>query len=346
MQNHGVCLMEQARPSATGPIQLARPARRPTPNLSHRHTASTRKGRNTASVPPDPKMAAKAGTASTRTANHRTAGGTRANRRTPVTIQATKSVQSTIWWRNPRARAGTYDEDRPGRVGHLAHVPAIDGVGPVGRRRLEQALGRGQRGGVGVDAVLEKAGGHLIESRSVSGVERPQVDGGTLVPQDRGGHRGQGQDLHDRRSGARDRPRRHQAGDPGQHHQRGHPGRQDPGRPCPPQADAPQDHSQPHQGPPAPLHQGAGPRLHRVGVGGSMSLGFGCPSLPGRRRPRSGRGPGSGVRSPPGRRSSGGHHPFRLSGPGGQSVDAPPDSGPAPAEASDGGSHTTRWYWL
>ena len=54
-QNHGVCLIEQARPRATGPIQRATPAVRPRPNRSQRQTANTKKGRKAASVPPELK---------------------------------------------------------------------------------------------------------------------------------------------------------------------------------------------------------------------------------------------------------------------------------------------------
>ena len=113
MQNHGVCLIEQASPRATGLIHRTQPPPRPSAKRSHRHTARTMKGRYAASVPPDPKMAAKIGTVRMRQPSQRSEAGRRAKMSTPVISQAKRSIQSTTAWLKPKARADHGNRNDP-----------------------------------------------------------------------------------------------------------------------------------------------------------------------------------------------------------------------------------------
>ena len=112
-QNHGVCLTEQASPSAMGPAHRAIPASRPAPKRSHRQRAITRKGRYPASVPPDAKMSAKTGVTSSRAPTQRIDAGSSTNTNTPVTNQAVRSTQSVISWRAPSSTAGISSRNDP-----------------------------------------------------------------------------------------------------------------------------------------------------------------------------------------------------------------------------------------
>ena len=60
MQNHGVCLIEHATPSAAGPTHDGSQAAARPGNRSQCHTAMTKKGKNRASVPPLAKGPTKA----------------------------------------------------------------------------------------------------------------------------------------------------------------------------------------------------------------------------------------------------------------------------------------------
>ena len=113
MQNHGVCLIEQAIPRATGPIHPARPAPFPVANRSHRHTAKMRKGMNRASVPPSEKRAISREVRAMTNANQRRVTGTMTKRRTPAMSHAPRSIQSTMAWWKPSAIAGTSRRNEP-----------------------------------------------------------------------------------------------------------------------------------------------------------------------------------------------------------------------------------------
>jgi hypothetical protein len=92
--NHGVCLIEQATPSATGPSHLDHRGPRRVTKSSQRRAASIMNGTNRASVPPWTNVKVNNDVRSSSGESHFAYQGDTTYKMTAATIHAKRSIQS------------------------------------------------------------------------------------------------------------------------------------------------------------------------------------------------------------------------------------------------------------